>query len=578
MPWLESAMSKRIEQRVLNQLARFTSHENLVQRAVAMASSISSIVLCVAAIYMFLAIDPKRLVFRHQLIAFLIFFDLLKAIILLIFPSHVVNHPLAYFDNRFCQVVGFFTATAIEGADFAILAFAIHTFLLVFRPSLNVKTGRFDRIEGGLYIYRYYTYSLCFVIPLVLASLPYIGKGYSSFVCWCYLPQKPVWYRLVLSWVPRWCIVIVIFGVYGVIYYYVLREFRTLGGVFSTMHRQNSKWRPPALARDKPTFFSLVRFFMSSMAGYVLPKFVLPNDRDTFEQHLAASPHEQIDLDEARGPHDGSMAPPGQNSGGDIQAANLDAFLRRQKAIEKQMKSIFVYPFAYIFVWLFPFILQCSQFNYEEHSRPVVWLNYMGAFMQPFNGVVDLLVFFYRERPWRHTIARSFEREHAARLSHVALHNLSGDTASFDGEPKSSPFVDTTQYSRWRRTLSRMRFPFMRLPTESTAVRIEQAALEQTQQPQADGDFGVLQGMHDFSGLLLGAVIENDFRQKLHNFSFGARRLSVAPSRHYSAGDPNDHLRSMSVGGSKSMSTARGSVARSDDDMDILEFLRRGPN
>ena len=251
MPWLESAMSKRIEQRVLNQLARFTSHENLVQRAVAMASSISSIVLCVAAIYMFLAIDPKRLVFRHQLIAFLIFFDLLKAIILLIFPSHVVNHPLAYFDNRFCQVVGFFTATAIEGADFAILAFAIHTFLLVFRPSLNVKTGRFDRIEGGLYIYRYYTYSLCFVIPLVLASLPYIGKGYSSFVCWCYLPQKPVWYRLVLSWVPRWCIVIVIFGVYGVIYYYVLREFRTLGGVFSTMHRQNSKWRPPALARDK---------------------------------------------------------------------------------------------------------------------------------------------------------------------------------------------------------------------------------------------------------------------------------------------------------------------------------------
>lgn len=108
MPWLESAMSKRIEQRVLNQLARFTSHENLVQRAVAMASSISSIVLCVAAIYMFLAIDPKRLVFRHQLIAFLIFFDLLKAIILLIFPSHVVNHPLAYFDNRFCQVVGFF--------------------------------------------------------------------------------------------------------------------------------------------------------------------------------------------------------------------------------------------------------------------------------------------------------------------------------------------------------------------------------------------------------------------------------------------------------------------------------------
>lgn len=85
----------------------------------------------------------------------------------------------------------------------------------------------------------------------------------------------------------------------------------------------------------------------------------------------------------------------------EIQQANLESFRRRQKIIQKQMKSIFIYPFAYCFVWLFPFILQATQFNYELKHHPVYWLNVLGAFMQPFNGFVDALVFFYRERPWK---------------------------------------------------------------------------------------------------------------------------------------------------------------------------------
>ena len=67
------------------------------------------------------AIDPKRIVFRHQLIFFLLFFDLLKACILLLYPTRILTHSSAYYNHNFCQVVGFFTATAIEGADIAIL-------------------------------------------------------------------------------------------------------------------------------------------------------------------------------------------------------------------------------------------------------------------------------------------------------------------------------------------------------------------------------------------------------------------------------------------------------------------------
>lgn len=46
-----------------------------------------------------------------------------------------------YYDLNFCKVVGFFTALSIEGSDIAILSFAIHIALLVFKPNQTVKRG-----------------------------------------------------------------------------------------------------------------------------------------------------------------------------------------------------------------------------------------------------------------------------------------------------------------------------------------------------------------------------------------------------------------------------------------------------
>lgn len=623
--WLENSLLRRLETHVADQAEQFSGHANFVQRAVATGSSISSIVLCLCAIYMFLAIDPRRLVFRHHLIAFLIFFDLLKAVILLIFPARVLYHPPAYSDRAFCQAVGFFTATAIEGADFAILAFALHTFLLVFKPGLTVKTGRSDRSEGGLYLYRHYVYLLCVVVPLVLAALPYVGQGYSTLVCWCYLPQHPPWYRLALSWVPRWCIVVVIVGLYCVIYFHVLREFRSLAGVFSTMHKQ----APPdrCALESPPSFFSLLRFFCGSVRAWVRPNLVLPDSgrsRSSVTTRPGApgsrsrsptfSPSQRsLDSDDVL-----VSVPPHQpyyplqvQGTDDIQMANLDAFRRRQKLIEKQMKSIFVYPFAYIFVWLFPFILQCTQFGPSGRSRPVVWLNYMGAFMQPFNGVVDSLVFFYREQPWQHTILRNFKNDHQALLSHYALAQTTADSASYSTTPKGSvalsAYLDESQYPWWRRCLSRMRLPFMRLPSEQVvadlqqrlfARHLESQTLEASQVPGAAGEFTVLHDKHDFSSLLLGAVVENEFRQKLDNFSFGQRTtVTLNQSRRESIASlstKSHRLRGFSVEGpipelktytprrlsvtNMRRATSKGAQSVPDDcDMDLLDFLRRGP-
>jgi G protein-coupled receptor GPR1 len=113
---------------------------------------------------------------------------------------------------------------------------AVHTALYIFRPKSSYG-------EGGLYPYRHYAYTLWVVVPLVMASLAFINNS-SSYVpegTYCYLPVRPLWYRLALAWIPRYIIFIFILGMYASIYYYVRyrfqdfnREGETQGSGFDT--------------------------------------------------------------------------------------------------------------------------------------------------------------------------------------------------------------------------------------------------------------------------------------------------------------------------------------------------------
>ncbi|KAL2707831.1 G protein-coupled receptor GPR1 [Kluyveromyces marxianus] len=80
-------------------------------------------------------------------------------------------------------------------------------------------------------------------------------------------------------------------------------------------------------------------------------------------------------------------------------------FKNRRDQIKRQLKSIFIYPVAYLLLWVFPFAVDCSQYRYEIYHGPIVWLAYIATFMQPLNGVVDVAVFMFREMPWRYSWA-----------------------------------------------------------------------------------------------------------------------------------------------------------------------------
>ena len=141
--------------------------------------------------------------------------DMMKAFWLLVCPLAYFFHGPVDPSGVFCQVSGFLLSASIEAADIAVLMIAVHTALSLIRP--HSSSG-----ETGLYPYRRFAYLCWAVVPLVLAGIvPLTGARFVDDGPNCYLPSNPSWYRLMLSWVPRYIIFLVILLTYFGIYAYV---------------------------------------------------------------------------------------------------------------------------------------------------------------------------------------------------------------------------------------------------------------------------------------------------------------------------------------------------------------------
>ncbi|KAM0272632.1 hypothetical protein ACHAQH_008602 [Verticillium albo-atrum] len=181
--------------------------------------------------------------FRHDLIMLLIVSDGLEALFFMIFP--IVDFAMGPIESEsvFCQMSGFFLAVGIEASDIAVALIAIHTALYIFKPrQLNG--------QSGLYPYRRAAYAVFFILPLVLASLAFINSpAYVNNGQYCYLPIRPLWARLVLSWVPRYIILLIIFVSYFCTYIYVSVLMHRFGEE-SKMRRHSNA---PPVSSDQTT-------------------------------------------------------------------------------------------------------------------------------------------------------------------------------------------------------------------------------------------------------------------------------------------------------------------------------------
>ena len=268
-------MNKKINTTTLNlalglpgMCSVFTNNQLLKIRIVAVVSSSLSSCIGICAIYLLYNYDHRKKLFRHELITFLIICDFIKALILLLYPIILLIDNRAYASPSMIQTLGWFTQFATEGSDFAIGFFAIHFALLIFKPNWKWRNKKSGNIEGGLYKYRQFIWPITLLFPAIMASLAFIDYnvidyvnlstvnivdyndeyagafvprrgGYKPWSAWSYLPARPLWYKYVLSWGPRYFLILMIIAIYVSIYIYVLRETKKIKEQFHPINGVN---------------------------------------------------------------------------------------------------------------------------------------------------------------------------------------------------------------------------------------------------------------------------------------------------------------------------------------------------
>ena len=237
------------------------------------------------------------------------------------------------------------------GSDSVILLMAIHTALTIF-------ASRKANIQNGLYLYRWGGYACWAVYSVLMAALAFINPSnpYVFQGTFCYLPARPIWYRLALSWIPRYLILCTILGIYLAVYLYTRSKFGAFDARFSTESfisgdsTQHSGTDPPPSwpvsdldGADDPrdegpnTLMTSPTLGSNSFQPLLRPPSRLVNRTPTLlESTLIASAERRAK----------------------VNAAN--AALRQQhRDIKRQLRYMFVYPLVYLAMWIPAFVNHC---------------------------------------------------------------------------------------------------------------------------------------------------------------------------------------------------------------------------
>ncbi|KAF2102900.1 hypothetical protein NA57DRAFT_71884 [Rhizodiscina lignyota] len=194
--------------------------EKKVLQVVAVATAAISVVMAVVTSYWFLRMS-KRL--RHSLIMFLITGDLFRAIWMLIISILALREGQVQSSSTVCQASGWFIQFGTIMNDWAALALAVHGAIQIIRPSVNAIHS-----VDVMFVYRHWIYAALIIIPVLCSSLGYVMENghYTASGAFCMLPIRPLWYRLALSWIPRYIIGMTILGLTIAVYVHVRNVYK----------------------------------------------------------------------------------------------------------------------------------------------------------------------------------------------------------------------------------------------------------------------------------------------------------------------------------------------------------------
>lgn len=157
---------------------------------------------------------------------------------------------------------------------------------------------------------------------------------------------------------------------------------------------------PPARPRERRSSTTVVDSCRSSatMAPSIPAPFIKPNN-------TLVSTVQSSYLQNTPGQCTGRPTPPRPSATRFQSSQEATATLSHTRnKVRRQLRSLFVYPITYIIVWMFPLINHIMGYDTEKSDRDSPsWLLSLSLFSLSIQGLVDCVVFVWREKPWRHT-------------------------------------------------------------------------------------------------------------------------------------------------------------------------------
>lgn len=352
-----------------------------------------------------------------------------------------------------CRVVWYVMAlksyvcsTLTPISDVAILMMSLHMSLQVFQST----SSRFG--PDGLYRFRYAVYIIWILLPSFMAGLAFVQGGRGSYLsqgAFCTLPIRPFWYRLALSWIPRYLVWIYITFTALRIYFHVGSGFSVFAkevdsatnpSDLSSRPSTTDALKPLAIPRKRsvaPGQVNLPHINVNTPAceslatpqyegemdytyGEKSPTDPTPNPfaqydslAPTFPTQAAIPPRRPSVFSQSKvesGPPPTDFGSPviiqsrNNSSASPIvkisSTADVAAKCRR-RAIQRQTRLLFIYPCVYMILMVIPFIQHCFSYSDYFAQHPIFPVSLLGSTCYAIMGTVDCAVFCWREQPWK---------------------------------------------------------------------------------------------------------------------------------------------------------------------------------
>jgi G protein-coupled receptor GPR1 len=385
------------------------------------------------------------------------------------------NGDTAIFISPVVLASGWIMAYSLEASDAMVFIIAVHTAVYVFRPKL-----RSPKDEGGLWRWRAPLFAAWILIPAILASLAFIHyPAYIPLVTWCYLPPRPLVWRYALAWGPRYFIFLTITVIYVALYIHVRLVYRRI-----SRSQAGSIARPSASALSRPisghsrfrgrkrdNAFDRVlrRLFLCKGRKQTAPTESFnqtfrhpfpevkgkdepcPTERTAVDSDVEKTAENSVSSQDSLSPTGMCYGRRGTNTGQSILSNNSNTpdfiddtrrvslvlhmvasnapygFADRRARVERQIRSLFIFPVVYFLMWIPPFINHIYQSityeNVEDENgllpAGIFTVGLIASVFLPLQGFINVFVYAIREKPWKKSATSPPSASHSSRPSIV---------------------------------------------------------------------------------------------------------------------------------------------------------------